>query len=171
MNYYDYIVHYGVPGMKKGKRRWTNQDGTLNEAGKRRYASGQVGDTGIKAVPETLFDGSKSTKNFFYVNQRGQIIGTGSSLYPMTDKMHAENVKSLVDRQKTKKYIMEQQKKIKSDITSKEVKANVDLSKEAVSDALRIGAAHTYIAKINKNKKKNKIRGKVLVDKLLSFIK
>lgn len=33
----DYIIHYGIPGMKRGVRRWTNRDGTLNEAGKRRY--------------------------------------------------------------------------------------------------------------------------------------
>lgn len=32
-----YIVHYGVKGMKKGTRRWTNSDGSLNEAGKARY--------------------------------------------------------------------------------------------------------------------------------------
>lgn len=36
MNYYDYIAHYSVPGMKKDKRRLTNQDGMLNEAVKRR---------------------------------------------------------------------------------------------------------------------------------------
>lgn len=33
------IVHYGIKGMQKGKRRWTNPDGTLNEAGKTRYAN------------------------------------------------------------------------------------------------------------------------------------
>lgn len=51
MNYYDYIAHYGVPGMKKGKRRWTNPDGTLNEAGKRRYRDG-LGEIsrGVKKV-------------------------------------------------------------------------------------------------------------------------
>lgn len=32
-----YIIHYGVKGMKKGTRRWTNSDGSLNEAGKARY--------------------------------------------------------------------------------------------------------------------------------------
>lgn len=32
-----YIVHYGTKGMKKGVRKWTNSDGTLNEAGKLRY--------------------------------------------------------------------------------------------------------------------------------------
>lgn len=31
------LYHYGIPGQKWGVRRWTNPDGTLNEAGKKRY--------------------------------------------------------------------------------------------------------------------------------------
>jgi hypothetical protein len=33
----EYLAHYGVKGMKKGIRRWTNEDGTLTEAGKEHY--------------------------------------------------------------------------------------------------------------------------------------
>lgn len=44
-----YIVHYGVKGMQKGKRRWTNADGSLNEAGKARYQNHLLGKTvGVK---------------------------------------------------------------------------------------------------------------------------
>ena len=31
------LYHYGISGQKWGIRRWTNSDGTLNEAGKDRY--------------------------------------------------------------------------------------------------------------------------------------
>lgn len=39
MIYYesDYLCHYGLKGMKWGQRRWQNEDGTFNEAGKARY--------------------------------------------------------------------------------------------------------------------------------------
>lgn len=32
------LYHYGIPGMRWGHRRFQNKDGTLTEAGKRRYA-------------------------------------------------------------------------------------------------------------------------------------
>ena len=31
------LSHYGILGQKWGQRRWQNQDGTFNEAGKERY--------------------------------------------------------------------------------------------------------------------------------------
>lgn len=38
-NYYSsyYLVHHGIKGMKWGIRRYQNEDGTLTEAGKKRY--------------------------------------------------------------------------------------------------------------------------------------
>lgn len=35
---YEWMAHHGIPGMEWGKRRFQNKDGTLTEAGKRRYA-------------------------------------------------------------------------------------------------------------------------------------
>ena len=31
------LKHYGIPGQKKGVRRWQNPDGSFNEEGKKRY--------------------------------------------------------------------------------------------------------------------------------------
>lgn len=96
MNYYDYIAHYGVQGMKKGKRRWTNADGTLNEAGKRRYGTGHVvlGTGGATATPGRD-DGGISKRVFTYRDKNGELLGTTFSRNELTDRDHAKNIRNL----------------------------------------------------------------------------
>ena len=47
----DYLIHYGINGMKWGIRRFQNKDGSLTEAGKKRYGSSsdEVGEKLEKA--------------------------------------------------------------------------------------------------------------------------
>ena len=40
---YDWMAHYGIPGMKWGKRRFQNRDGSLTPAGQKRYAKSARG--------------------------------------------------------------------------------------------------------------------------------
>ena len=38
----NYLMHHGILGMKWGVRRYQNEDGSLTEAGKKHYGSGDI---------------------------------------------------------------------------------------------------------------------------------
>lgn len=72
------LAHYGIKGMKRGVRRYTNEDGSLNAAGKARYGYGQqpesnggtnsrVGSMGIRKLSANTYEavnsGNKNSKN------------------------------------------------------------------------------------------------------------
>ena len=40
--YQESLIHYGIPGMRKGRRRWQTKDGSRTSAGHRRYDTRMV---------------------------------------------------------------------------------------------------------------------------------
>lgn len=57
-----YLAHHGILGMKWGVRRYQNPDGTLTEAGRKRYSRG-YGPDGSLTKEEARLRSSKSRKN------------------------------------------------------------------------------------------------------------
>lgn len=47
------LKHYGIPGMRKGIRRFQNEDGSLTAAGRARYGVGQGTDAGTGSYKGT----------------------------------------------------------------------------------------------------------------------
>lgn len=77
----DYLEHFGILGMKWGVRRFQNEDGTLTEAGKARYAK-QLSDDVKKADSannasltsskvRTALEKNKAVKQFEETNKTG----------------------------------------------------------------------------------------------------
>lgn len=96
----DYIAHYGVRGMKRGLRRWTNSDGSLNEAGKLRYKKGKVKGTNVETRTIIKSDGSQVIR---YLDKDGKEIGRVSNSYPY-ERKEWEAREELNDLMKNRQY-------------------------------------------------------------------
>lgn len=89
---YFYLAHYGIKGMRKGQRRFTNEDGTLNDAGKRRYG---IGD-GTQRAPAAVQPGVNVMKNL-----QKEIRGSHNALmkpFRYVSEGQAENKEAKADK-------------------------------------------------------------------------
>lgn len=76
----NYLVHYGVKGQRRGVRRWTNADGSLNAAGKDRYYEDSNGN-GYK--PNKFVDErSNYTPTRHYMQYMSDHGGTSGRINP-----------------------------------------------------------------------------------------
>lgn len=59
----NYLAHYGVKGMRKGVRRWQNEDGTYTSEGERHYGIGEGRTGSKKKITFSKWNGPSNTSS------------------------------------------------------------------------------------------------------------
>lgn len=62
MSTYGYLAHHGIKGQKWGVRRYENPDGSLTEAGKKRYGKYQNPDGSLTEVGKKYYSYSRARR-------------------------------------------------------------------------------------------------------------
>lgn len=94
MYYNDQIWHWGVKGMKWGVRRYQNADGSLTDAGKRRYST-DVAANAKKKKDNRLPEESLNDPNRWVKEDRERTKRVVDSGNQMTGNLKALNDKSM----------------------------------------------------------------------------
>lgn len=138
----DYLVHHGIRGQKWGIRRYQNEDGTLTNAGKSRYAKALIkNDKDINNKWDTYRKGSKvsiktgNTDPVIKATLKGQELR--KSLYESS-----KECKSVVDkiRKKSAKFLEDD-----TDKTFNEMEALKKILKKHHKRCMKIYLLHMVI--------------------------
>ena len=136
----DYLAHYGISGMRKGVRRWTNEDGTLTEAGKEHY--------GIGASQRQVRNDAEEARRVWAMN-----------------KLNAQDAKTKLDRMQYKAVVRSSEGKTVSDNYAKKI----EKQKKLIDDYNRTAAnAVRTTLEIANSRTDIKLRDRVYYDKVRS---
>lgn len=72
--YPDYLMHYGVLGMKLGVRRYQNKDGAYTQKGRRRYFNGS---NKVRTSHKDRLIAKYKEKKGIAIKQRNQLLKSG----------------------------------------------------------------------------------------------
>lgn len=86
MDYYNELQHAGIKGMKWGVRRYQNKDGTLTDAGKKRYNKNMSDDARTASELKKKKVSELSNAELKKLNERSRLEQEYSKLNPSSIK-------------------------------------------------------------------------------------
>lgn len=159
---FDSLAHHGILGMKWGVRRFQNEDGSLTNAGRKRYSDGPVD---AKAEAKALAKREKMENKMKAAREYSKTYNEASSLEDKSDKLYAEAKEKYKSLGKTPlsriKEVIKAQKGKGSDA------ANEYLKKMEESEDL----ADKAYDKWTEAKKQYKSLGKTYIERVLTVAK
>lgn len=146
------LMHWGVPGMKWGIRRYQNKDGTLTEAGKKRYDKEMEK---AKAAAKIVKNRERTQAKMDKLNAlRADTEARKKALDGKDDGDLEKTLKSKAKEQKVKK------KKSIKEMTDEELQAKID--------RMNLEKKYKDLMKERQPDKQNSSKGKEFVSKVLS---
>lgn len=98
--YPDYLMHYGVKGMKWGVRRYQKKDGSLTDAGKERYSE-TSNSKKAKEDPDKVDDSQSKEKRKLTRKQKAVLIGASVvAVYATYKFIDSGNATRLIEKGK-----------------------------------------------------------------------
>lgn len=143
----DYLMHYGIPGMKWGVRNFIDENGHLTQAGKERYSN-----------PKSSFKGSSALNN-----KKQAIEGAKARIKALTGKgFGKKNKKATSEKAKLRNDIKVMREEYKNAKAAERAAYNEQKRKEreaAQQEKANLKSIHNYITgnkKLIKTMEKNK---------------
>ena len=133
---YRYLVHHGIKGQKWGVRRYQNEDGTLTDAGKRRFKGEQDPD---KQYSKIRVEVAKDYRNVSKIQNEGANISRNAkNLSDNRQRREKEKIKRNIDVSKmSNKELQDAITRMNLERSYKSLKAeNIESGKRHVSDYL-----------------------------------
>lgn len=141
-NYYpDYFQHSGIKGMKWGVRRYQNKNGTLTDAGKKRYRSTSVRSALARRSNEKVDKGFKDWKE--NAQKRDDAVALGKK---------ANVAKIAYEKDKSNKDLKADYKQANKEY-KKALKENTTYRKGVVRQEVGRDASRKYLSEAKKVKK------------------